>query len=328
MGRKAIVTKEKWNDVNKDNKTLYNNYIFNCKADGKSKKTIETYQTSIKLFLVWVLDNKDNSSVLTLLKRDYQEYGMYIRERNLSTATHNNYISSVKNMMEYAEDSDEIKYDKNTCSKVKGLKIQRVMKKTYLTDEQVTKLFNELVRIKEYQMATYLSISYDSTARVSEIMQIEKHGFLESNRNNTNFVHKKGYSEPSPIVYFKRTKDIVILYLSERGEDTIDSLWLSIFKKPCTVDAAEYWCEKMSKILSIIEGCKIRFTPHDLRRTAIENYYNGTHYMCEVRIQRIPYSIHDIQLLANHKEQATTEIYLKNNKQKNLENAFGIKIVS
>jgi len=326
--RTNIVTEEKWGLVNGDNKKLLDDFMFECKASNKSICTINTYRITIKVFFIWVLDNKDNANVLTLGRRDFQEYSMHLKDRGLSSASHNQYISSVKVMLEYAEDMEELGYMKNTCSKVKRMKIKRVMKKTYLTDDQITKLYSELLRRKNYKEAAYLAISYDSTARVKEIIQIEKYGFEDEDRNNTNYVYKKAYAEPSPVIYFKRTKEAVKMYLEERGKDNIDSLWLSQCKRACTVSAAEYWCRKMSKILSKIECNSNRFTPHDIRRSSINNYHNGTHYMCEVRIERVPYPIQDIQLLANHKTKSMTEYYLKNNKQKNLENAFGIKIVS
>jgi len=327
MSKSVIVTNEKWSLVNNENKKLLDDFMFECRANNKSIKTISTYKTNIKAFFIWVLDMKENANVLSLAKRDFQEYSMYLRDRKLSTASHNQYISSVKMMLEYAEDTDELGYVKNACGKIKGLKIKRVRKKIYLTDDQVTRLYNELIRRKNYKEATYLAISYDSTARIGEIIQVEKHGFEDEDRNNTNYVFKKGYAEPSPIIYFKRTKEAVKLYLKQRESDDINSLWVSQRKTDCTVSSAEYWCEKMSKILFDLEGIEKRFTPHDIRRSSIENYNNGTHYLCEVKIERIPYPIQDIQLLANHKDRSMTEYYLKNNKQKNLENAFGIKIV-
>lgn len=323
------VTKERWSRVNEFNKKLLDDYLFECDCNGLSKNSIDLYKNSIRLFFVWTLEHKDNAKVTDFIKRDFQEYSKYLRDSGKSTATHNHYISAIKNMLEFAEDDDTIDYVRNMCGKIKGLKIQRVRKKTYLTDEQVTKLYDELIKRGKLKWAAFLALAYDSSGRVGEIIQVEKHGFLEDgDRNNTNFVYKKGYAEKSPLIYFTRTKEAVMLYLKKRGHDNIDSLWISQRKRACTEDAAEYWCRQMGKILSGLEGCDISITPHDFRRSAIENLYNGTHYMCEVRIQRIPFAIQDIQLLANHKNHSMTEYYLKNNKQKNLENAFGIKIVS
>lgn len=321
----ATKINEKWDMVNEENKDLLDKYLFECDVNNLAKKSIQSYTTSIKLFYIWVVEHKDNPSVLTLQRRDFQEYSKYLRDSGKSTSTHNDYMSAIRNMMEFALDDDNIEYNRNMCNKIKLLKIIRVRKKVFLTNDQVVNLYNELVRRKKYKWASFLILGYESTGRVSEIMQVQKSSFVDS-RNNTNYLHKKGCAEDSPLLFFDETKNIVQKYLQQRGDDNIDSLWVNNKRNPNKSKSGNYWCEQMSKVLTEIEGKPIRFTCHDIRRSAITAMHNGTHMLCKVKVERIPLPIKDIQLLANHSTQGMTESYLPNNNQRSAESAFGIKI--
>jgi len=321
------VTKEKWEMVNEANKDLLDRYLFECDVNDLYEKTIMSYTTAIKMFYIWVLEKKNNVSVLAFQRREFQEYSKYIRDTGRSTSTHNDYMSAIRNMMEFALDDDNIEYNRNMCNKIKRLKNVRVRKKTFLTNDQIVKLYDELVARKKYKWASFLMLGYESTGRVSELLQVDKDSFLED-RNNTNYLHKKGCAENSPLLFFDNTKNIVAKYLEQRGEDEKDALWLNPRKNRNKPASGAYWCNKMSEILTEIEGKPIRFTCHDIRRSAINSYHNGTHLLCDVKVERIPYPIQDIQLLANHKSQQMTESYLPNNNQRNIESAFGIKIIN
>ena len=318
------VTPEKWAKVNPDNKKLLENYLFQLKVDRKPQTTIETYVGNIKRFFVYILDNLDNRSALELTKLEFQMYCLYIGER-VSTASHNHYLSSVKCLMEFAEDADHVEYKQNVCRKLKGTKIERVREIIFLDDDQVTRLYEELLRREDYQMAAYLALSYDSTARRAEIMQVEKKGFSDPSRRNTNYVHKKGDPVKSPLFYDRRTVQAVGLWLKQRGEDNNPSLWAAFGGRQRKKGSPNSWCNRMSKILSEIEGEKIHFTPHSLRHSAINNMEDGTFYACEVR--RIPRKQRVIQTFANHATWAMTESYCKNKKYQSVTEELGIEII-
>jgi integrase len=82
----------------------------------------------------------------------------------------------------------------------------------------------------------------------------------------------------------------------------------------------------MSAILSEIEGRKIRFTPHSLRHSAINNMDDGSFYACEVR--RIPRKQRVIQTFANHQNWSMTESYCKNKKYQSVTEELGIEIMN
>ena len=144
------------------------------RQEGRSKSTIKTYEGNSKVFLIYALEYLENKSILELRKKDFRNYSLYLRdEAGLSTASHNHYISTIRSWCERLEDDEDLDYDNNMCRKVKGVRIERVKKIIFLSDEQISKLYHELLRLKKYQMATYLSLSYDSTGRRAAIKLAE-----------------------------------------------------------------------------------------------------------------------------------------------------------
>lgn len=322
--REKIVTPEKWERVNKKSRDLLKEFMLTLRQEGRSKATLSTYMQMCKLFLIYVLDYCNNRSITELRKKDFRNYSLYLRdERGLSTATHNHYISAVKSWCDRLEDDDDIDYEVNACRKVKGVKIERVRKITFLSDDQVTRLYEELLRREKYQVALFLALAYDSTGRRAEIMQVEKDGFMDSDRNHTNSVIKKG-GKREVLVYFDRTKEAAALWLEQRGEDDNPSIWVGHGSRERKVGSANSWCEYMSKVLSELEGRKIHFTPHALRHSAIENLTEGHHYKCEIK--RIPYDIKAVSRLASHASTDMTASYKKDKGLRSIESVFGVKI--
>lgn len=322
--RKQIVTDEKWAAVNEESKKYLKEFMLTLRQEARSKATLSTYMQMCRLFLVYVLDHCDNRCITELRKKDFRNYSLYLRDdRGLSTATHNHYVSAIKSWCDRLEDDDDIDYEVNACRKVKGVKIERVRKITFLTDDQVTRLYEELLRRQKYQIALFLALAYDSTGRRAEIMQVEKDGFLDPDRNHTNPVIKKG-GKREVLVYFDRTKQAAALWLGQRGEDDNPSLWVGYGSRDRKKGSANSWCETMSRILSEIEGRKIHFTPHALRHSAIENLTEGHHYKCEIK--RIPYDIKAVSRLASHASTDMTASYKKDKGLRSIESVFGVKI--
>lgn len=217
--RKQFVTQEKWEQVNPENKRLLKEFMLTLKQEGRSKATIETYEGNAKRFLIYALEQLDNRCITDLRKKDFRNYGLYLRESGVATASHNHYISTIRSWCERLEDDEDIDYDNNMCRKVKGIKIERVKQITFLTDDQVTKLYYELLSLKKYQLAAWLALAYDSTGRRMELHQVTKEGFEDPNRNCTNAVSKKG-GKKEALVYFERTKEAVAFWMEQLPKES------------------------------------------------------------------------------------------------------------
>ena len=325
-----IVDVDEWKLINPLNKEIMEDYKSELKQNQKSKGTIDQYYNDWKIVNTYIYRKLDNKYILELTKRDFRRFSLWITdELKVSNARHNRLMSALRSLLSYCEDDDEIEYEVNTARKVKGLRKDPVKDIIFVSDEQVMKLKDELVRLEDYQKATLLMLVYDSAGRKNELFQCQKECFYDSKRNFTNIVIGKR-AKKFPLVYFEETKRLAKLYLEQRGEDDFKEMWIGgkgDKAKPISVEAIYDWFIFMNDILEKLEGKKIGFNVHSFRHSALENYSTGTHYMCKLLGKEDGFLLEDLQLIAHHESSAVTSGYLKDKKDERLQEMFGIKII-
>ena len=321
---------EIWKIVNQDNKDLLEDFLLELKQNKKSPGTITQYRADIKGILCFIVKNLENKSILELNKKDFRRYSLYLSEEcGLSNARHNRILSSLRSMLTFAEDNDDdYDYLTNVAKKVRGLPKESVREIFFLTDDQILKLVDELINRKEFQKATLLALAYDSSARKNELSQVEKYFFYDLNKSNTNKVIGKR-RKVFNLIYFSLTKKCAKLWLEQRGEDEIDSMWIvgiDKIRKAATSENIYEWFMFMRKVLLELEGKEIEFNVHSLRHTCLQNLSDGSHYICrELGIEK-GFPIEKLKLIANHSDVSTTSNYLKDNSIDELAEMFQIKI--
>lgn len=319
---------EIWKLVNQDNKDLLDDFLMELKQNKKSSGTISQYKSDINGIYCYIYKNLENKSILELNKRDFRSYSLWLTENcKISSARHNRLLSSLRSLLTFAENEDQYDYLINAASKVKGLPGESVREIVFLTDEQIIKLKNKLIELKDYQKASLLMLAYDSAGRRSELSQVQKYFFLDSEKHNTNQVIGKRRKKFS-LFYFSGTKECVNLWLQQRKEDMIDSLWVmgkGDNKHAATREILYDWFVYMSDLLSEIEGKEIKFGSHSLRHSALQNMNDGNHYFCKELGMDSGFPIEKLRLYANHESVDTTQGYLKDNSLDELESMFKIK---
>lgn len=321
-----VFTKEKWEQVNNDNKHLLNDFVLEMKSNRKSIHTISQYVCDLRMIFCHIYDDMDNQSVLYMNKKDFRRIKMWlIEERQVSSARCCRIMSAIHSMLDYAEDDDDYEYDYNTSKKVKGLSKEAVREIIFLSDEEIKRLRNELQAREKYKYMALLDLMYDSAGRRRELLQVERFNLLS--KNCTNIVRGKG-GKQFPLVYFNRTLESLKLYLDTR-EDDLPELWVS--GEGDDVRAASYhalyeWVLYMRKVYEDISGEYVKFTPHSFRHSALQNMKDGTHYICKEINQGKGFELGQLKVYAHHNDTGTTELYLKNNDGNVLFEMFGIKI--
>lgn len=332
MGKRSntynrIFNEEDWLKVNKENKEIIEDFMLELKSTKKSLGTQKQYFNDLRIIAIYVLKNLDNKSFLELTKRHFRNINLWFMEDlGLSSARCNRLMSSVRSMLTYIEDSDEWSYSNNLASKVKGLPKEQVRDIIFISDEQVEKLREELIKRKDYIKALLLDMSYDSAGRRNELYQIEKDGLLDKNSTNV-VVGKRG--KKFPLLYFDKTKESLKLYLEQRGEDDIKSLWVinrAGVKREISYETLYDWFIYMNNILEDIEGKEIGFNAHSFRHSALENMARGTHRVCKKLNKTDGFSIEELAIYAHHSDISTTQSYLKSNDEEMLSNMFGINL--
>lgn len=323
---KRLFKPEVWEDINKESKDLLADYELELKSTGKSEKTIYQYVADIKGFLSWVYENAGNKSILELKKRTFRQFFLMMIDDGTSSARINRLQSSIRNLLEFATtDDDEYEYDINAMRSIKGMQKESVRETVFLTDEQITAIIDYLLERKDYQKALYVSLSYDSAARRNEIYQVQKEGFTEHSQTNT-VVGKRG--KKFKLIYFNRTREIAKLWMEQRGEDDIDSLWVANLSGKRTAASYETiytWAYSLRGILKEIDGSELPITAHTFRHTSLENYGQGTHNtLKELGKKELPLNV--LKVIAHHSDISTTQGYLDDHDDDLLEEAFGVSI--
>ena len=316
---------EEWELVNIENKMVIEDYTLELKQNQKKKSTIEQYNHDWQIIMLYIYKKLKNVSILSLTKKDFRKFSLYLTEEcQMSNARSNRLMSALRSLLTYCEDDDEIDYNNNVAKKVKGLPKKKVRDIVFISNEQIIKLKDKLIELGEFQKATFLMLAYDSAGRKGELAQVEKFSFYDLERSNTNKVIGKRGKE-FYLAYFSGTKECAKLYLEQRGEDDISSLWTQgkgeLFRQ-ANEDNLYEWMIGMSKLLSQIEGKEILANVHSLRHSSLEEFNIGDHYVCK-ELGRESFSIQELQLLANHESSATTETYLKDKKDERFATAFG-----
>lgn len=321
-----LYTPELWEQVNKENKTLLEDFLIEKKSQKKKKSTIEQYEYDGKYVLIYILKELGNKSILELNKKHFRNMNLWFIEHNgVSNARANRLMSFTRSMLTFAEDDDDYDYDTNFASKVKGLPKEEVRDIYFLKDEQITLLREELRKQGDYQKMALIDLAYDSAGRRNELTQVLKDGLL--NKSNTNIViGKRG--KKFPLIYFSHTKESLKLWLDQRGEDDIPDLWTTgknEKKRPASYESIYDWFVSMADLLHSLTGEDIPFNPHSLRHSALQNMKDGSHYALK-EIGKEKMELNELMVYAHHSDVSTTNSYLQNDDNNLILQAFGIEI--
>lgn len=324
MAYTKMFSEELWEKVSDENKELLDDYILELESTGKSEKTIYQYQADIKGFMTWTVSHGGKDSILDMKKRDFRNFFLKMSKEGVSNARINRLQSSLRNLLLFAENDEDLyeDYEINQMRSIKGVPKESVREIVFLEDKEVTGLIDYLMEREQYQKALYVSLSYDSAGRRNEVHQVLKTDFLESNQTNT-LVGKRG--KKFNLIYFNRTKEIAAKYLEQRGDDDIESLWVTgrgESKRPASYESLYNFAVSFRPIIKELFDKDIDLNSHSFRHSSLENYSNGTHSVLrEMGKNALPIDV--LKVVAHHSDISTTQSYLKNKDDELLADAFG-----
>lgn len=329
MAYNKIFNKKDWDEVNKENKDIMDDYILECKARKKKPGTISQYTNDLRIILIYILKQCKNKSILELSKKDFRNLSLWCSEELMvSNARTNRLMSACRSLLDFCENEEEYNYNNNAAKKVKGLGKESVRDIIFLTDEEILGMKKYLIEKEEYQKATLLMLLYDCAGRKNEVAQVLKESFYDDSKSSTNkVVGKRG--KVFPLLYFSGTKECARIWLEKRGDDDIPELFIvsqNNKKKAATSDNIYDWIVSLRIVYAILYGKKSEFNVHSMRHSSLENFSTGEHYVCREIGMKDGFPIEKLKLIANHSDIGTTQSYLKDKSSEELENMFGIKI--
>ena len=321
-------TPELWEQVNKENKRILEDFLAEYKQRKKSKNTISSYFQDLRIILIYILKEHGNKSVLEMNKKDFRGMSLYFTEEcGMSSARVNRLKSSINSLLTFCEEDDDYDYEINMAKKVKGIPRERVRDDDddfFFTLEEFIKVRDILIEKGKLQSAVLWSLGFDSAGRRNELLQVEKHGLTENNKTNI-VVGKRG--KKFCLVYLDDTKELIRQYLEERGEDDIDSLWyknLNGKREPVTSDALYDRICSISNILSQVRGENCNIFPHTMRHSRLECLAQGTDTrLLDENGNPKKFPLEQVQVFAHHSDVSTTQSYLKDHSDDTINEMFG-----
>ena len=323
-------TPELWEQVNKENKRIMEDFLAEYKQRKKSKGTINGYMNDIRIILIYILKELDNKCILDLKKKDFRGLSLYFTEEcNMSAARVNRLKSAVNSMLTFCEDDDDYEYEINYAKKVHGLPKSPVKDNDddfFFTFDEFIKVRDILVEQEKWQLAVLWSLGFDSAARKNELYQVKKDGLLNGNKTNI-VIGKRG--KKFPLVYLDDTRELIKKYLEWRGEDNIESLWIKgegDNKEPLSDSSVLYdRIVSISKILSDVRGEECKIFTHSMRHSRLECLSQGTDTrLLDENGKPKKYSLEQVQIFAHHSDPSTTQGYLKDHSEDTINDMFGI----
>ena len=323
-----IYSKEKWDQVNKYNKNLMEDFLLELKSQKKKKGTLDQYKNDLRILFIYILQELDNKPISKLNKKSFRNYSLWLSsDCNMSNARVNRLLSALRSMLAFATDDDDYSDDIeiNYAAKVKGLKKEKVRDIIFLSMDEVNHLYETLIEKEKYQQATLLGLMVDSACRRNEAYQVEKDSITENGAFTNEVIGKRG--KKFKLLYNDMTKRAYKLYMEQRGEDNIKSLWITKEDgevKQASYESLYYWVRSWRPIIEEFSGEEKPFNAHSFRHISLELLSTGEHYICK-KLGKAKFELRELQLLANHSDPSTTASYLADKSDDELLLAFGLK---
>jgi len=323
-----VYTDEKWSQVNQDNKDIMDDFLTEYKQQKKSETTIKAYYNDLRLVMIKVLEDFDNKSILEMSKKDFRKLNMWFDESGMSPARCNRLHSSVNSLLTFCEEDDDYNYEINQSKKVKGIPREKVKTDEndfFFTFDEFIQVRSKLIESGDLKVAAMWSLAFDSGARRNEVFQVQKYGLIDGNK--TNIVRGKR-GKTFPLVYLNDTREIIRKYLEQRGDDDIDSLWITGSgdnKRPINGSSTLYdWILKCNDILSEIRGEETNIFFHTCRHSRIESLVRGTDdRLKDENGNNKKFPLEQVMVLVHHSDVSTTQSYLANHDEDTINEMFG-----
>lgn len=288
MGRITIqnehFNEEIWKNVNKENKSLLEEFKIYLHSIDRADTTIHQYDKDLKGFFCWYCKNCGNKEFFDIKKRDIIKYQNYLlNDLKLSSNRIRRMKSTLSSLSNYIVNilDDDYPEFKNIILKIEAPQKNLVREKTIITDEQLNTLLTTLIEQEKYITACYFAVLASSGMRKSEVFRLKLSDFSKENKIS-NAIYKsspiktKGRGKSGKVVpkffVISMLEPYLSLWLDERKKLGIDNEYLfANTKGKLSSQIGNYYCEIASKILGV------NIYSHSLRHYL-------TSYMCKHNI--------------------------------------------
>ena len=291
--RSEDITEEMWQQVNKFNRDLVDEYL-ESKVELSDKSKIG-YESGLKIFFWWVHENLEDKKCIDIKKKEFVKYLNWLTNRGLSDSAikfKKSVISAFCSfIMEYYEEEYPT-FRTFVTSSMKVVQTGYIHEKEPLTEEEYNQLCHKLEELEKWQILAWLKFSYSTGCRRAESRQLLKEvanyepiikkveitdengivSIVDSLSYKTHKIRCKGRSKAGKVrqlQFGQEAMDAIKKWLDVRGED--DCPYVFVIKdKNNTRQVSETtfndWC---SGLLTKLVGRRVH--PHLLRESRATN---------------------------------------------------------
>lgn len=278
MGRTTVyhnglVTAEKWERVNPDNKTLLSDFVGYLQSANKSSQTIQQYTAQLKIVFVFVMEQCENKFFVDLKKRDLIKFAGWLQNTLQVSpnriATMKSVISSLSAYIERVLD-EEYPTFRNISNVIEVGAKEAVREKTILSEDDINAGLEKLVVKGRFQAACFMALLFASGMRKAEAIQMRVDDFIggKTVMNGifylTHKIRTKGRGKAGKVLAKYVSKELfdryLTLWIEERQKQGIESEWLFVTKKAgqwvcATVSTADSFADTISSVLDVRAYC-------------------------------------------------------------------------
>lgn len=277
----------------KDLQFYLEDFMEYCSLKELSKKTINSYESTLMLFLKYLKEENMISSVQEITRENVDEYLKFTKERGkysyvsddrtvainypdsrkdfgkqISDVTINNYIRNMKVFFNYCV---EKKYLKNSpMESIKFIKVKRKMKDE-VTDLEFKALVNAInvTIFSEYRDYTIIQLIFDTGMRLTETLNLKLED-IDIERRTILIPAEINKGKKDRYVFFSNTMSTVLRKWLQYKDRYCSSEWLFPTKKGTIITASNF--ERNFRLYKGKAGITKNITPHGLRNNFAKRF--------------------------------------------------------
>ncbi|MGL5646966.1 MAG: tyrosine-type recombinase/integrase [Clostridium sp.] len=195
---KNLVTPEKWESVNEENKELMENFLDSKEGDGLKESTLKQYRNDLRIFFCWVLDKKRNIDFFKLTRLDFGQFQKYQLDMGVGTKIVSRRRSSVNSLESFVEVmmGDVMPDFRPRMNKTKVPVREAVREKSIFSFEDCKKIADTLLEEDKIQLASLIIVACYSGLRKAELTRLLHKDFT----TNVNLVWGDSFYKTSKIL--------------------------------------------------------------------------------------------------------------------------------
>ena len=266
---------------------------------GLSENTIKAYSNDCKAFNQWLFLNKGYKAV-SAIEEDIENYLKHLNGINLSNASINRKLSSIKHFFNYLSKAKLLK--SNPVINISGLKSSKALPKS-LSIIDVNSLINapDCSNFIGLRDRTMIELMYATGVRISELINLE-YGNIDLNRSLIKVMGKGGKERMIPFGDDALSWLITYIEFRRKNNLSLNSREFFISQQGKKITRQAFW-HRIKTYLKVT-GLSLDISPHTLRHAFATHLLNNGA------------DLRSVQMLLGHSDLSTTQIYTHIAKQR------------